>query len=59
MKDTLFVEKKEENRVVDEEDPQKPVGNPFAVVRKGEEDDTTFWQPIWSCKIFTFSSYPL
>lgn len=53
MKDTSFVKKKEENRVVEEEDPQMRVGNPFAVVHEGEENSTTFWQPIWSCKIFT------
>lgn len=37
------MEKKEENRVVDEEEPQKCVGNSFACVHKGKEGDTTFW----------------
>ena len=45
MKDTLFVEKKEENHVVDEEDPQKYVGNLFAVALE-EEDNIALWQPI-------------
>ena len=58
MKDTFFMENKVENHVVDE-DPQKRIGNLFVVVNKGEEDDTTFWQPIWSRKFITlFQTLP-
>ena len=58
MKDTSLVGKKEENHVVDEEDPQKHFGNPFARVHNGEEDDYAFWQPIWCCTIITLFSDP-
>lgn len=52
------MEKKVENHVVNEEDPHKRVGNLFAVVDKEEDDDTIFWQPIWSRQIFTLFSDP-